>query len=97
MRNLRLSSRVLLIGACCSPLLAGCGAVAVPAVPVKPDVETRVIDSACDWVHPVTITQSEKQVLTPETKCQILALSTAYNKNCRALGAVPAGGVPATQ
>lgn len=97
MKNLRSSCRVLLMAMCCAPVLAGCAAAVPPAAPVKPDVETRVIDTACDWAHPITVTESEMKVLTPETKRQILAFTTAYNKNCRAVGAVPAGGVPATQ
>jgi hypothetical protein len=53
-------------------LLAGCAQCPQPA-PV-----TRVIDTACDWVKPITASLAD----TPDTLRQVLAHDQAIRKNC---------------
>ncbi len=56
----------------CVLAIAGC------ATTPTPEPVTRVIDTACDWVRPITASSSD----TYETKQQILAHDLAYTRNC---------------
>ncbi|MEX3690117.1 hypothetical protein AB3X91_03680 [Paraburkholderia sp. BR14263] len=47
-------------------------------VPKQPVVPTRVIDTACEWVKPISASPAD----TIETKQQILALDLALDRNC---------------
>lgn len=41
-------------------------------------VETRVIDTACSWVNPLTFSKND----TPETKRQIIEHDKVIRENC---------------
>lgn len=53
-------------------LLGGC------ATRPPPQIETRVIDTACTWVKPLTFSKED----TPETKRQILEHEKTRRENC---------------
>lgn len=53
-------------------ILGGC------ATCPPPQIETRVIDTACTWVKPLTFSKQD----TPETKRQILAQELTRRQNC---------------
>lgn len=65
---------------CFAVRLAGCAAQCPPAPP--PVVETRVIDSACKWLRPITFSAAD----TPETKEQIVTFEKARQKSCAPAG-----------
>jgi len=60
--------------------LAACATQCPPAQP-----QTRVIDSACAWVKPITAAAGD----TADTKRQILAHDMAVRANCPDAGASP--------
>ena len=70
-----MSMRAILIP--CALALAGTltGCQTCPAPTVLPG---KVIDTACNWVKPITASASD----TPDTKKQILAHDLAVQKNC---------------
>lgn len=53
-------------------VLAGC--CSVPA----PRIETRVVDTACQWARPIQASAKD----TAETKRQVLAHDIAYQQRC---------------
>lgn len=57
----------------CALAIAGCATTQTPEPP-----SIRVIDTACDWVKPITANSAD----TFETKQQIYAHDLAYMKNC---------------
>lgn len=57
---------------CCALAIGGC------ATTPTPEPAARVLDTACDWVEPITASSAD----TFETKQQIYALDLAYIKNC---------------
>jgi hypothetical protein len=63
----------LMIIVCALAMLAGCPAT----VPTQPP-QTRVIDTACDWVRFITTVPADSY----ETKQQIFAHDKAYLANC---------------
>lgn len=67
-----------LVGLFCVALV-GCAATCPP--PPAPEVHTRVIDSACDWTHPIY--PSSADVLSDATAAAILSHDEAGAKNCR--------------
>lgn len=56
--------------------LTACGSPCPQQVPAIPS--TRIIDTACSWVKPITASPDD----TLETKKQILAHDLAVQKNC---------------
>lgn len=60
---------------CCALAIAGCA-----TTPQTPQTVTvaKIVDTACDWVKPITASASD----TLETKRQILAHDLALAKNC---------------
>jgi hypothetical protein len=56
----------------CALAIAGC------ATTPTPEPSVRVIDTACDWVKPITASAADSY----ETKQQIYAHDLAYMKNC---------------
>lgn len=60
-----------------SALLVGC-ASCPPTPEPKTVVETRVIDTGCDWTRTITASAAD----TPETKRQIIAHNDARAANC---------------
>ena len=52
--------------------LAGC------ATCPPPQIETRVIDTACTWVKPLTFSKQD----TPDTKRQIIEQEKTRRQNC---------------
>lgn len=65
---------------CCALAIGGC-ATTNPA-PQTPQtvMVTKIVDTACDWVKPITASASD----TLETKRQVLAHDLAVAKNCAA-------------
>lgn len=57
-------------------VLAGCAAECPKPSPEVP--RTKVVDTACSWVKPISASQAD----TLETKQQILAHDLAVSKNC---------------
>jgi hypothetical protein len=53
-------------------ILAGCATTCPP--PASP----RIIDTACQWVHPVTVAATD----SPETIRQAVALKQTIDANC---------------
>lgn len=58
---------------CCALAITGCTTTPTPEPP-----SIRVIDTACDWVKPITASAADSY----ETKQQIYAHDLAYLKNC---------------
>lgn len=61
---------------CFALAIAGC-ATTTPQPPQTVTV-TKVVDTACDWVKPITASKAD----TDDTKRQILAHDLAISKNC---------------
>jgi hypothetical protein len=55
-----------------------------PAIKPAPDVQivtqTKIVDTACDWVKPIYVSKTD--VLSDETARSILAHNEAGAKNC---------------
>ncbi|BBP95983.1 hypothetical protein BSFA1_11120 [Burkholderia sp. SFA1] len=62
---------------CCALAIAGCATTA-PTPPPQTVTVIKIVDTACDWVKPITASSSD----TLETKRQILAHDLAVAKNC---------------
>lgn len=60
---------------CCALAINGCA-----TTPQPPQIVTvpKIVDTACDWVKPISASASD----TLETKRQILAHDLALAKNC---------------
>lgn len=68
--------RAMLI--CSAVAIAGCATTAPTPQPPQTVIVTKVVDTACDWVRPITASKAD----TAETKRQILAHDLAVAKNC---------------
>lgn len=60
---------------CCALAISGCATTPQPPQTVT---VTKIVDTACDWVKPISASASD----TLETKCQILAHDLTLAKNC---------------
>lgn len=65
---------------CCALAITGCATTAPAPQPPQTVTVTKVVDTACDWVRPITASKAD----TDETKRQILAHDLAVAKNCPA-------------
>lgn len=63
---------------CCALAIAGCATTAPATQPPQTVTVTKIVDTACDWVRPITAAAAD----TLETKRQILAHDLAVAKNC---------------
>ncbi|NML34501.1 hypothetical protein [Paraburkholderia antibiotica] len=66
--------KAVLISICVTAALAGCASRPSP----QPVVQTRIIDTGCDWTRTITASTAD----TAETKRQIIAHNDARAANC---------------
>ncbi|AET90697.1 hypothetical protein BYI23_B000900 [Burkholderia sp. YI23] len=63
---------------CCALEITGCATNSPASQPPQTVTVTKIVDTACEWVKPITASAAD----TLETKRQILAHDLAITKNC---------------